>query len=80
MLFRSVYYLASAELDNGKILGQFSYDGGSAAEQFGLLLQKNSKLTTCVDQAIAALTANGKLKQITDQWLSTSTDVPDLKS
>jgi polar amino acid transport system substrate-binding protein len=76
----TVYYLASAELNNGKILGQFSYDGGSSAEQFGLLLQKNSKLTSCVDQAIAALTANGKLQQITEQWLSTSTDVPELKS
>ena len=76
----TVYYLASAELDNGKILGQFSYDGGSSNEQFGLLLQKNSKLTPCVDQAIAALTASGKLQQITDQWLSTSTNVPELKS
>lgn len=76
----TVYYLAGAELDNGKIVGQFSYDGGSAAEQFGLLLQKGSKLTPCVDQAISALTASGKLTSITNQWLSTSTDVPDLKS
>jgi polar amino acid transport system substrate-binding protein len=76
----TVYYLAGAELNNGKILGQFSYDGGSSAEQFGLLLQKNSKLTSCVDQAIAALTSDGKLRQITQQWLSASTDVPELKS
>jgi polar amino acid transport system substrate-binding protein len=76
----TVYYLSSSELDNGKILGQFSYDGGAAAEQYGLLLQKNSKLTPCVDKAIAALTASGKLQQITEQWLSASTDVPELKS
>lgn len=75
----TVFYLASAELTGGKILGQFSYDGGSAPEQFGLLLAKGSGLTACVDQAIAKLTADGELKTITDQWLSASADVPELK-
>lgn len=75
----TVFYLASAELDGGKILGQFSYDGGSAPEQFGLLLAKGSGLTSCVNQAIAKLTSSGELKTITDQWLSASADVPELK-
>jgi polar amino acid transport system substrate-binding protein len=75
----TVFYLASAELTGGKILGQFSYDGGGAPEQFGLLLAKGSGLTACVDQAIAQLTASGELKSITDQWLSASADVPELK-
>jgi polar amino acid transport system substrate-binding protein len=75
----TVFYLASAELTGGKILGQFSYDGGSAPEQFGLLLAKGSGLTACVDQAIAKLTSSGELKTITDQWLSASADVPELK-
>jgi polar amino acid transport system substrate-binding protein len=71
--------MAGAELSDGKILGQFSYDGGSATEQFGLLLQKGSKLTPCVDKAVGALKADGKLAQITTQWLSASADVPELK-
>jgi len=75
----TVFYLASAELNGGKILGQFSYDGGGAPEQFGLLLAKGSALTSCVDQAIAKLTSSGQLKSITDQWLSASADVPELK-
>ncbi|WP_034264480.1 ABC transporter substrate-binding protein [Actinospica robiniae] len=75
----TVFYLASAELTGGKILGQFSYDGDSAPEQFGLLLAKGSGLTACVDQAIAKLTSSGELKTITDQWLSASADVPELK-
>lgn len=75
----TVFYLAGAELDGGKILGQFSYDGGSAPEQFGLLLAKGSGLTSCVNQAIAKLTSSGELKTITDQWLSASADVPELK-
>ncbi|HET9168786.1 MAG TPA: ABC transporter substrate-binding protein [Actinospica sp.] len=73
----TVFYLASAELDNGKIVGQFNYDGGTP-EQFGLLLQKNSGLTSCVNQAIAKLKSSGELASITKQWLSDSADAPEL--
>ena len=75
----TVFYLAGSQLDNGKIVGQFSYDGGTADEQFGLLLAKGSKLTPCLDQAVAALKSDGTLKQITDQWLSSSANVPYLQ-
>jgi polar amino acid transport system substrate-binding protein len=74
----TVFYLASAELDNGKIVGQFSYDGGGSPEQFGLLLQKGSKLTSCVDQAVAKLQSSGELAAITKQWLSDSANAPEL--
>ncbi|MCX4751551.1 ABC transporter substrate-binding protein [Kitasatospora sp. NBC_01287] len=74
----TVFYLAGAELDNGKILGQFDYDGGTP-EQFGLLLQKDSGYTSCVNQALAAVKADGTLDKITTQWLSASANVPELK-
>jgi polar amino acid transport system substrate-binding protein len=74
----TVFYLASAELNNGKIVGQFSYDGGSSPEEFGLLLQKNSGLTSCVNQAIAKLKANGELASITKKWLADAADAPEL--
>jgi polar amino acid transport system substrate-binding protein len=74
----TAFYLASAELTGAKILGQFSYDGGGTPEEFGLLLQKNSGLTSCVDQAIGKLKADGELAAITKQWLSTSQNVPEL--
>jgi polar amino acid transport system substrate-binding protein len=74
----TVFYLASSELTNGKIVGQFSYDGGSAPEEFGLLLQKNSGLTSCVNQAIAKLKANGELASITKKWLADAADAPEL--
>jgi polar amino acid transport system substrate-binding protein len=73
----TVFYLASAELNNGKIVGQFNYDGGTP-EEFGLLLQKDSKLTGCVDQAIAKLKSSGELASITKQWLADSADAPEL--
>ncbi|MDH6133312.1 polar amino acid transport system substrate-binding protein [Kitasatospora sp. MAA4] len=74
----TVFYLAGSELNNAKILGQFGYDGG-APEEFGLLLQKGSGLTSCVSQALSALKADGTLAKITDQWLSASANVPELK-
>lgn len=74
----TVFYLASAELSHGQILGEFNYDS-AAPEQFGLLLKKGSGLTSCVDQAIAGLKADGSLAKITEQWLSASADVPHLK-
>lgn len=74
----TVFYLASAELSNGKIVGQFSYDGGGAPEQFGLLLQKGSGLTSCLDQAIGKLQSSGELASITKQWLADSANAPEL--
>jgi polar amino acid transport system substrate-binding protein len=76
----TVFYLASSELNNGKIVGQFSYDGGGTPEEFGLLLGKGSGLTGCVDQAIAKLKANGQLASITKKWLSDAADAPELSS
>jgi polar amino acid transport system substrate-binding protein len=71
----TVFYLAGAELKDGKILGQFGYDRGTP-EQFGLLLHKGSGLTSCVNRALAALRADGTLNRITSQWLSASADAP----
>ena len=39
-------------------------------EQFGLVLDKDSPLTSCVSQAVDALRQDGTLKALTDQWLS----------
>ncbi|WP_033824667.1 ABC transporter substrate-binding protein [Kitasatospora sp. MBT63] len=74
----TVFYLAGSELQGGKILGQFGYAGGTP-EQFGLLLGKGSGLTSCVNQALAALKADGTLDKITSQWLSASANAPELK-
>ncbi|WP_055589007.1 ABC transporter substrate-binding protein [Streptacidiphilus griseoplanus] len=73
----TVFYLASAELRHGRILGQFDYSGG-APEEFGLLLPKGSGLTTCLNRALEALKTDGTLKQLTDRWLSASANVPRL--
>jgi len=75
----TAFYLAGAQIDNSKVLGQFDYTGKVGdQEQFGLLLKKGSALTACVNQAVAALKSSGELQKITDQWLSQSVNAPTL--
>ena len=65
----TAFYMAAAQLDKGKIVGSLPAGGGTP-EQFGLVLDKGSPLTTCVSQAVDALRADGTLAALTDQWLS----------
>ena len=65
----TAFYMAAAQLDKGKIVGQLP-PGEGTPEQFGLVLDKGSPLTTCVSQAVDALKADGTLDKLVDQWLS----------
>jgi polar amino acid transport system substrate-binding protein len=65
----TAFYMAAAQLDKGKIVGQLPAGSGTP-EQFGLVLDKGSPLTTCVSQAVDALKADGTLDKLVDQWLS----------
>ncbi len=74
----TAFYLVAAEIEGATIVGQFDYAGGEP-EQFGLLLQKDSPLTPCVNEAVTALAENGTLADLEQQWLAESQDVPVLK-
>jgi polar amino acid transport system substrate-binding protein len=63
----TAFYLTAAEIDGSKIVGQFDAPGG---DDWGLLLEKGSKLTSCVNQAITELRDSGELQRIQDQWMS----------
>jgi len=71
----TAFYLTAAQVPGSKIVGQFSAPGG---DSFGLLLAKDSKLTPCVDKAIAELDSSGELKQITDRWMGKAAGAPEL--
>jgi polar amino acid transport system substrate-binding protein len=72
----TAFYITAAQLDNSVIVGQFPVVAGPDAEHFSLVLQKGSSLTQCVNQAIAALKADGTLDQITKTWLSDKASAP----
>jgi polar amino acid transport system substrate-binding protein len=71
----TAFYLTAAQVPGSKIAGQFSVPGG---DQWGALLAKNSKLTACVNQALAKLQSSGELKAITDKWMGASAGAPTL--
>ena len=76
----TAFYMTSAELEDGRIIGQLpSAVGGSAGEQFGLVLDKGSPLTECVSQAVDALAADGTLERLEQEWLSQAGDAPILE-
>jgi len=72
----TAFYVTAVQLENSVIVGQFPVQAGPDAEHFSLVLGKDSALTTCVNQALAALTADGTLDQITKEWLSDKASAP----
>jgi polar amino acid transport system substrate-binding protein len=77
----TAFFLTSAPgeyggVDNSKIVGQFQNNG--TAEQFGLVLNKDSALTKCVSDAVDALRADGTLDALRDEWLATAGNAPFL--
>jgi polar amino acid transport system substrate-binding protein len=73
----TAFYITSAELDNGVIVGQVG-DSGSSTDQFGMALAKDSPLTDCVSKAVDALRADGTLADLEQQWLAEVADAPVL--
>ncbi|MFD9396128.1 ABC transporter substrate-binding protein [Streptomyces sp. NPDC060000] len=74
----TAFYITAAEVTDAEIVGQFE-NQGAAPEQFGLVLDKGSALTSCVTGAVDALRTNGTLAKIEQQWLSDAVDAPVLK-
>jgi polar amino acid transport system substrate-binding protein len=72
----TAFYVTAVQVPNSKILGQFESKTG---EHFGMVFQKGNPLAVCVNRALAAMKANGTLKQINDTWLSKVVSVPVLK-
>jgi polar amino acid transport system substrate-binding protein len=72
----TAFYITAAQVEGSKIVGQFSAPGG---DSFGLLLEKDSKLTPCVDKAIGELDSSGELKKITDEWMGEAAGAPELR-
>jgi polar amino acid transport system substrate-binding protein len=72
----TAFYITAAQVEGSKIVGQFSAPGG---DSFGLLLEKDSELTPCVDQALDKLDSSGELQRITDRWMGEAAGAPELR-
>jgi polar amino acid transport system substrate-binding protein len=69
-------FLTAVEIPGASVVGQFDAPGG---DEWGALLEKDSALTACVNEAITTLKDSGELDEITQQWMSESADAPVLQ-
>lgn len=65
----TTFYMRDAQLENGQIVGSLPSVPGVEVEQFSVLLDKGSSLTSCVNSAIAAIKADGTLATIVEDWI-----------
>jgi polar amino acid transport system substrate-binding protein len=73
----TAFYITAVQIPAATIVGQFPTVG--TQEHFGMVLAKDSKLTRCVDKALASLKSKGSLQKIQTQWLSKYANAPVLK-
>ena len=73
----TAFYVTAVQVPDGKIVGQLPVTG--KPEQFGLVLDKGSSLTSCVSQAVDALRKNGTLAALQHKWLASAAHAPVLK-
>ena len=69
----TAFFITAVQAPNATIVGQFP--PAEEQEYFGLVLEKDSALTDCVNQALAALREDGTLDSLQAEWLSESAPV-----
>jgi polar amino acid transport system substrate-binding protein len=74
----TAFEITSGEAKGSVIVGQLPSVPGHP-EQFGILLDKGSPLTGCVDKAVTAITKSGVLAKLTTKWLAQAGSAPVLK-
>ena len=73
----TAFYIA-ATVDGAQLVGQFPTAG--QPEQFGLVLNKGSKLTSCVSAAVDTLRSKGILQSTAKKWLANKDGAPVFKN
>ena len=71
--FPTALYMAAVQLKGGTVVGRLPAEEGG--EYFGAVLEKDSPLTECVNQAIAALHEDGTIDRLEQKWLGGSAPV-----
>jgi polar amino acid transport system substrate-binding protein len=78
---QTAFFMRDAQLENwdtpdpeATVVGQF--DSSAQADPVGMVLEKGSPLTACVNEALAVIKADGTLDAIYEEWISTGQEVP----
>ncbi len=73
----TAFYIVNIEMEDGVVVGQFPSDPEDK-EHFSFVLDLDSPLTDCVDEAILTMGENGELDSIAEEWLSDFLDAPQI--
>ncbi|MFT7598680.1 MAG: polar amino acid transport system substrate-binding protein [Acidimicrobiales bacterium] len=69
-------FVSAVEIEGSSVIGQFPAETGGTTDQFGMVLEKDSPLTSCVNNAIEQISDDGTLATIQSQWLADNTGAP----
>jgi polar amino acid transport system substrate-binding protein len=70
----TAFFVVAVQLDGGTIVGQFPTS--AQVDQVAMVLEKDSPLTDCVNEALQAIRDSGELQAIYDATITTAQDVP----
>ena len=77
----TAFYMRDAQMEDwdtpdpeGTIVGQFSVS--AQADQMGMVLEKDSPLADCVNEALAVVKDSGQLQEIFDREIASAQDIP----
>jgi polar amino acid transport system substrate-binding protein len=73
----TAFFVVAVQLEGGTIVGQFPVS--AQADQVGMVLEKGSPLTACVNEALQLVRDSGQLQEIFDATITTAQDVPVLE-
>jgi len=73
----SAFFVIAVQLSDGTIVGQFPTS--AQLDQIGMVLEKDSPLTDCINEALAVVRDSGQLQEIYDATITQAQDVPVLE-
>ena len=73
----TAFFVVNVEMEDGVVVGQFPSDPEDQ-EHFSFVLDLDSPLTDCVNEAILTMGENGELDSIAAEWLADYVDAPQI--
>lgn len=73
----TAFYIVNVEMENGVVVGQLPSDP-EEQEHFSFVLDLDSPLTECVNEAILTMGENGELDSIAQEWLADYVNAPQI--
>jgi polar amino acid transport system substrate-binding protein len=71
--FPTALFMAAVQIDGGTVVGRLPAEEGG--EHFGVVLEKDSALTECVNEALGRVRDDGTLDELEQKWLGGSAPV-----